>query len=64
MKQINIDISPEGEVKIDASGFRGKGCTEATQQIEIALGGSAPKQRKMKPEGFMANAGTNKTRVF
>lgn len=63
---IVVDISPTGTVKIDASGFKGKSCTEATQTIEVALGGMVKgSDRKHKPE-FFAPASTSKaqTRVF
>ena len=47
-KSIEIEVSPEGDVKIEAVGFHGKGCEQATEAIEQALGivGS----RKKKPE--------------
>ena len=46
MQQINIDISPAGNVKIDACGFSGQGCVKATEQIEIVLGGQGKKRDK------------------
>lgn len=49
MPTINVDISPEGDIKIDAIGFTGKACEEATRALEQALGvQSGPRQ--MKPE--------------
>lgn len=57
MRQIIIDISPAGATKIDALGFNGQGCAEATAQIEIALSGAVAKDKKKKPE-FFNNAGT------
>lgn len=50
MQQININISPAGNTVIDACGFTGTGCIEATQQIEIVLGGQGKKVDK--PEQF------------
>lgn len=50
-EEIIIDISPGGGVKIDAKGFTGKSCTEATEQIELVLGGGTVK-RKDKPEYY------------
>ena len=38
-KTIIVDISPAGNVTIDAQGFTGEECVKATEQIEIALGG-------------------------
>lgn len=55
MKQIIVDISPEGNVKIDASGFQGVGCAKATEQLEIVLGGGeATSKKKKKPEFFQS----------
>ena len=48
MKQIIINIDQDGEAKVEAMGFQGKGCAEATKAIEQAIG-SVDKQTK-KPE--------------
>src|SRR5262249_3213824 len=48
MKQIIVEITPEGEVQIDAIGFKGTACEKATAEIEKALG--LPATRKKKPE--------------
>lgn len=56
-KQIVVDISPAGSVVIEALGFNGVGCADATQQIEIALGGSAPQKKTKKPEFFQGAGG-------
>jgi len=65
MKQIVIDISAAGTVKVDAQGFKGKGCASATEQIEIALGGNAPKKKSMKPEAFSSpSTGVTNNRTF
>lgn len=53
MKSIQIDITPDGETKIEAVGFKGKGCAEATKAIEQALG-KAGKSTK-KPEFDQVN---------
>jgi hypothetical protein len=47
-KQIVIEVSPTGEIKIEAVGFNGKGCEAATKAIEDALGTVGT--RKRKPE--------------
>lgn len=52
MKQIVIDISPAGTVKIDAKCFVGGDCAKATEQLEVVLGGAGEKKRKKKPEFF------------
>ena len=48
MKQIIIDVTPEGAVKIEAIGFKGQACEAATKAVEEALGFVA--SRKRKPE--------------
>lgn len=61
-KQIIIDITPAGTVKIDAQGFNGVGCDKATQEIELAIGGAAPKSKKKKPEYFVPGGQANTTK--
>ncbi len=56
-KEITIDISPAGSASIDVKGFTGKGCTKATEQLEMVLGGTGGKKRKEKPE-YYAPTGT------
>lgn len=46
MKTILVDISPEGEVKIDAIGFTGNACEKATAALLAALGKAKSVQRK------------------
>ena len=48
MKTIIVDIGPDGAVNINAEGFRGSDCTEATRFLETALG--LIQQRQHKPE--------------
>ena len=38
MKSIEIDVSPSGEVKVEAFGFQGGACLAATKEIEAAIG--------------------------
>ena len=37
-KVIIVDVSPAGEVNIEAKGYTGKSCVEATAFLEKALG--------------------------
>ena len=37
-RRILVKISPTGEVTVEAEGFQGKGCVDATKSIEDALG--------------------------
>lgn len=48
MKTIRIDIGTDGTVAIDANGFSGPDCEQATKFIEEALG--EVRERKLKPE--------------
>lgn len=57
-KNITIDISPAGNTKIEANGFQGCGCTEATEQIELVLGGGQQKKTP-KPEMYAPAATTH-----
>ena len=46
MRQIKVDIGPDGAVTIDAVGFRGSDCEEATRFLEDALGDVGERRRK------------------
>lgn len=48
MKSIVVEVSTEGDVKIEAVGYAGKGCEKATAALEAAMG--LPGKRKHKPE--------------
>ena len=37
-KRLVIDIDPDGTIRIDAQGFSGPSCEDATRAIEQALG--------------------------
>ena len=50
MKQIAITISPVGKPKVEAIGFNGQGCEQATKGIEAALSGGNVQDRDFKPE--------------
>ena len=50
MPQINVDIAPDGSLKIDAVGFTGSDCEKATKFLEDALG--HVQQRDKKPEYY------------
>ena len=38
MKEIIVDISPEGEIKIETRGFKGKSCIAESQFLKDLLG--------------------------
>ncbi len=48
MKTITIIISPQGDAKIEASGFSGGECRTATAKLRVALGQESDEQ--LKPE--------------
>lgn len=43
---IEILVAPDGTLTIDAVGFKGADCDQATKFLEVALGLTAGKQRK------------------
>ena len=61
-KQIKVTVSPSGVVTMDAMGFRGNQCEEATKHIEVMLGDVTSKERK--PEFFQPSntAASNRLR--
>jgi len=61
-KQIVIDISPAGSVKVDAQGFKGVGCDKATEMIEVAIGGAGAKKSKKKPEYYTPTGQSNQNK--
>ena len=44
MKEIVIDISNDGEVRIETKGFKGKACLEESQFLKNLLGKETYKQ--------------------
>ena len=55
MQEIHIDIAPDGGLQIDAVGFSGTDCEQATRFLETALGQIARKQKK--PEYYQQRSG-------
>lgn len=53
-KQIEITITPEGEVQIEAVGYSGAECEQATAELEKALGVAG--KRTAKPERYQQGA--------
>ncbi len=37
-RSIEVIVTPTGEIKIDAVGFKGADCEQATKFLEVALG--------------------------
>lgn len=60
-KQVIIQVSPDGEIKIDAVGFKGQACKKATAALEKALG--QVKSSTPKPELFQEQAQQQKAGI-
>ena len=60
-RTIEITLSPIGEVSIDAIGFKGSGCDQATKFLEEALGTTARKAKK--PEYQQKNVAHGQQKV-
>jgi Protein of unknown function (DUF2997) len=58
MKQVIIEVDAEGNIKVEASGFKGADCEKATKALEAALGAQQG-DRKRKPEFFQATGTGN-----
>ncbi len=46
MKEIELVINPDGSTSIEALGFEGKVCEDATRELEKALGETTESKRK------------------
>lgn len=62
-KKVLIDIGLDGSVKIEAEGFNGCGCTTATEELELVLGGAAQKKKSFKPDYYRAASGVAKNKL-
>lgn len=52
-RKIRVSIDALGRPKIEAEGFHGGTCTDATKSIEVALaGGGGSVERVLKPEWY------------
>ena len=60
-KSIEVTIHPDGAISIDAVGFKGADCEQATRFLEEALGVVATKQRK--PEYHQRRTTTNQQKL-
>ena len=60
-RTIEITVSPTGELSIDAFGFKGPDCEQATRFLEEALGVQA--QKVKKPEYQQRNVSNRRQKV-
>jgi hypothetical protein len=56
MRKITVNISQTGGVHMDAQGFKGKSCEEATDMLMVMIGGEG--ESKKKPEYFQPPTST------
>lgn len=61
MKQITVDIGPDGQIRIEAAGYAPGECLQATKAIEDALGTAGERTRKL-PEPTVGTGLQVKTR--
>lgn len=60
-KTIEVVVSPTGDISIDAVGFKGADCDQATKFLEEALGTVAVKSKK--PEYHQRQSTANQQKV-
>jgi hypothetical protein len=60
-RTIEITVSTTGDISIDAIGFKGSGCEQATKFLEEALGSAAKKVKK--PEYQQRNVSNSTQKV-
>jgi hypothetical protein len=60
-RSLEIIVSPTGEIQIEAVGFVGSACKEATKALEEALG--TLKSSQTKPEYHQRNRQTHQQRL-
>ena len=60
-RTIEIIVAPSGEIQIDAVGFKGPDCEQATRFLEEALG--AVGQKVKKPEYHQSLKRTNQQKI-
>jgi Protein of unknown function (DUF2997). len=63
-KTITVTIQPDGHSVVEANNFKGVGCAQATQAIELALAGSDSSNRddRKKPDFYATNPQSNTQR--
>ena len=63
MPELHIIVKPDGSVEIDAKGYTGTNCLEASRPYEKDLGVVAERKRKpeiLSGEGVKTNGGRNR----
>lgn len=62
-KKIHVTIDALGNPKIEAEGFTGGSCAEATKVIEQALASGGETTRELKPEWYQQNTSTQEQHI-
>lgn len=57
--ELQIVISPQGEVQIEVKGMQGSGCTDLTRFLEEALG--EVEKRTLKAEYYVNTTGSSES---
>ena len=60
-RTIEVTVSPIGEIQIDAVGFKGGDCEQATKFLEEALG--VVQEKQQKPEFHQRTTTKNQQRI-
>ena len=60
-RTIEVSVSPNGEIQIDAVGFKGADCERATRFLEEALG--VVSNRAKKPEYRTSTSARNQQKL-
>ena len=60
-KTIEVFVSPHGDIRIDALGFQGADCAQATRFLEEVLG--AIVQQEKKPEFYQRTRVAHQQRI-
>lgn len=59
-KNVTVNIKPDGSTVIEANGFQGVGCKDATKQLEMVLAGSESNtDTKPKPDFYATTSNSN-----
>ena len=64
MKKIEVTIGLDGSVHMDAQGFTGKTCEEATDKLKILIGGNTESSKKPDYYAPAASTAVGVKRVF
>jgi hypothetical protein len=61
LKEMIITVMPDGEIKVETKGFKGKACIEETEAIKAMLGNETA--RELKPTYYQRNGVETKRHI-